>query len=94
MAQYTLTEAAKATGKSKSTILRSIRAGRISAVRDELSGLDPLACLASPGLPSQCDPLTELSKSVARGKGAGNTTRCKNFAFRSQNLGGGKGGRI
>jgi len=38
MAQYTLAEAAKATGKSKSTILRSIRAGRISAVRDELSG--------------------------------------------------------
>src|SRR4051794_2018514 len=38
MAQYTLTEAAKATGKSKSTVLRSIRAGRISAVRDELTG--------------------------------------------------------
>ena len=35
---YTLAEAAKATGKSKSTILRSIRAGRISALRDELSG--------------------------------------------------------
>ena len=38
MAQYTLAEAAKATGKSKSTILRSIKAGRISAVRDELGG--------------------------------------------------------
>src|SRR4051794_23271815 len=38
MAQYTLAEAAKATGKSKSTVLRSIRAGRISAVRDELTG--------------------------------------------------------
>jgi excisionase family DNA binding protein len=38
MAQYTLAEAAKTTGKSKSTILRSIRAGRISAVRDELTG--------------------------------------------------------
>ena len=38
MAQYTLTEAAKATGRSKSTILRSIRAGRISAARNELTG--------------------------------------------------------
>lgn len=38
MAQYTLAEAAKATGKSKSTVLRSIRAGRISAVRDTLTG--------------------------------------------------------
>src|SRR4051812_14817132 len=38
MPQYTLAEAAKATGKSKSTVLRSIRAGRISAVRDELTG--------------------------------------------------------
>jgi hypothetical protein len=35
---YTLAEAAAASGKSKSTVLRSIRAGRISAVRDELSG--------------------------------------------------------
>jgi hypothetical protein len=38
MAQYTLAEAAKATGKSKSTVLCSIRAGRLSAVRDELTG--------------------------------------------------------
>lgn len=38
MAQYTLAEAAKACGKSKSTVLRSIRAGRLSAVRDALSG--------------------------------------------------------
>jgi len=38
MAQFTLAEAAKAIGKSKSTVLRSIRAGRISAVRDELTG--------------------------------------------------------
>lgn len=38
MTHYSLTEAATATGKSKSTILRSIRAGRISANRDELSG--------------------------------------------------------
>src|SRR3954447_16371111 len=38
MTQYTLAEAAKACGKSKSTVLRSIRAGRISAVRDALSG--------------------------------------------------------
>jgi len=34
---YTLTEAAAATGKSKSTILRSIQAHRISAIRDELT---------------------------------------------------------
>src|SRR4051812_48869199 len=38
MVQFTLAEAAKAAGKSKSTVLRSIRAGRISAVRDELTG--------------------------------------------------------
>src|SRR3954447_22359167 len=38
MPQFTLAEAAKATGKSKSTVLRSIRAGRLSAVRDELTG--------------------------------------------------------
>jgi excisionase family DNA binding protein len=38
MAQYTLSEAAKVCGRSKSTVLRSIRAGRISAVRDELTG--------------------------------------------------------
>lgn len=34
---YTLTEAAKATGKSKSTILRAIQSHKISAARDELS---------------------------------------------------------
>jgi hypothetical protein len=33
---YTLGQAAKATGKSKPTILRSIRLGRISAVKDPL----------------------------------------------------------
>ena len=38
MPQYTLAEAAAATGRSKSTVLRSIRAGRISAVRDGLTG--------------------------------------------------------
>jgi hypothetical protein len=31
---YTLTQAARATGKSRSTVLRAIRAGRISAARD------------------------------------------------------------
>lgn len=36
---YTLAEAATATGKSKSTLLRSIQAGRISATRDELWGV-------------------------------------------------------
>jgi uncharacterized coiled-coil protein SlyX len=35
---YTLTTAAKATGKSRSTVLRAIRAGRISAKRDEVTG--------------------------------------------------------
>ena len=35
---YTLTQAAKATGKSRSTVLRAIRAGRISAARDEQTG--------------------------------------------------------
>ena len=38
MTSYTLSEASKAAGRSKSTILRSIRAGRISASRDELTG--------------------------------------------------------
>ncbi len=38
VAQLTLAEAAQAVGKSKSTVLRSIQAGRISAARDELSG--------------------------------------------------------
>jgi excisionase family DNA binding protein len=35
---YTLGQAAKATGLSKSTILRAIRAGKVSAVKDEASG--------------------------------------------------------
>jgi len=35
---YTLSEASKAAGRSKSTILRSIRSGRVSASRDELTG--------------------------------------------------------
>jgi hypothetical protein len=35
---YTLTQAAKATGKSRSTVLRAIRAGRVSAIRDEATG--------------------------------------------------------
>src|SRR3954467_2142309 len=35
---YTLTTAAKATGKSRSTVLRAIRAGRVSAKRDEVTG--------------------------------------------------------
>jgi hypothetical protein len=34
---YTLMQAAEATGKSKSTILRSIQSGRLSASRDELT---------------------------------------------------------
>jgi excisionase family DNA binding protein len=35
---YTLGEAAKATGRSKSTILRAIAAGKISATKDVASG--------------------------------------------------------
>jgi uncharacterized coiled-coil protein SlyX len=35
---YTLTQAARATGKSRSTVLRAIRAGRVSATRDETTG--------------------------------------------------------
>lgn len=35
---YTLTQAAKATGKSRSTVLRAIRSGRVSATRDEVTG--------------------------------------------------------
>jgi len=34
---YTLTQAAEATGKSKSTILRAIQSHKISAVRDDLT---------------------------------------------------------
>jgi uncharacterized coiled-coil protein SlyX len=35
---YTLTQASKACGKGKSTLLRAIRSGRISADRDEVAG--------------------------------------------------------
>ena len=38
MAQLTLAEAAKSAGRSKSALLRSIKAGRLSANRDELTG--------------------------------------------------------
>jgi excisionase family DNA binding protein len=41
---YSLSEAARAAGVNKSTILRAIKAGKISAVRDEASGgwsIDP-----------------------------------------------------
>lgn len=34
---YTLTQAAEATGKSKSTIFRAIQGGKLSATRDELT---------------------------------------------------------
>ena len=36
---YTLGEAAKATSKSKATISKAIKSGRISAHKDELSSL-------------------------------------------------------
>lgn len=38
MTTYTLSQASKAAGRSKSTILRSIKMGRVSATRDELTG--------------------------------------------------------
>ena len=36
---YTLTQASRACGKSIATLLRAIRSGRVSAVRDEVSGI-------------------------------------------------------
>jgi GH24 family phage-related lysozyme (muramidase) len=46
MATFTLGTASQATGCAKSTILRAIRAGRISASRDELQQwrIDPASC--------------------------------------------------
>ena len=38
MTQLTLAEAAKAADRSKSALLRSIKAGRLSATRDALTG--------------------------------------------------------
>lgn len=35
---YTLTEAAKAIGRNKTSVLRAIKAGKISAIRDVASG--------------------------------------------------------
>ena len=35
---YTLTQASRACGKSKATLLRAIRSGRLSAARDEVVG--------------------------------------------------------
>src|SRR3954463_778225 len=35
---YTLTQASRACGKSKATLLRAIRSGRLSASRDEIAG--------------------------------------------------------
>jgi len=35
---YTLTQASKACSKSKATLLRAIRSGRLSAVRDDVTG--------------------------------------------------------
>lgn len=35
---YTLTQAAKAIGRNKTTVLRAIKTGKISAIRDEASG--------------------------------------------------------
>src|SRR3954447_5108290 len=35
---YTLTQASRACGKSKATLLRAIRSGRLSATRDDAAG--------------------------------------------------------
>ena len=35
---YTITQAAKAVQKDKTTLLRAIRAGKVSAVRDAVTG--------------------------------------------------------
>jgi hypothetical protein len=35
---YTLTQASRACGKSKATLLRAIRSGRLSAARDDVAG--------------------------------------------------------
>lgn len=35
---YTLTQAAKAIGRNKTTVLRAIKSGKVSAIRDEASG--------------------------------------------------------
>jgi hypothetical protein len=67
MASFTLGTAAQATGTAKSTILRAIRSGRISAQRDDLGQwvIDPaelgrvFPLLAVPGAPPP-EPRTEL----------------------------------
>jgi hypothetical protein len=38
MTAYTLTQAAAVVGRNRSTILRAVKAGRLSAARDEASG--------------------------------------------------------
>jgi hypothetical protein len=35
---YTLAQAGKAIGKNKTTVLRAIKAGKLTAIRDEASG--------------------------------------------------------
>ena len=47
---YTLVTAAQAAGVNRSTVLRSIKAGRISATKDELRGawlIEPAGCTGS-----------------------------------------------
>jgi hypothetical protein len=65
MAAYTLGTASQATGCAKSTILRAIKAGRISAVRDDLGQwqIEPaqlfhvFPTLASPDATPQIGPM-------------------------------------
>jgi hypothetical protein len=50
---YSLAEAAKATGLYKSTILRSIKAGRLTGTKDALGQWQIRACRAAPRLCEQ-----------------------------------------
>src|SRR4051795_6705607 len=76
--RYSLAQAAEATGRSRSTILRSIKAGRLSAERDaltqawlidaaELHRLYPVLVDDEPSTPSNGQPRTsELTELRAR----------------------------
>ena len=74
---YTLGQAAEATGKAKSTIFKSIRAGRISACKDEFENwsIDPseLHRVYSP-LPRET-PGERMRERDATGERSGETAR-------------------
>ena len=74
MASFTLGTASQATGTAKSTILRAIKAGRISASRDELGQwvIDPaelarvFPLLAIPGATSEHTPVVRDATAIER----------------------------